>query len=59
MTYRLIALVLLILAAALGHGFATASGVTLTAQILLGYAVLIGATLPLALAWWRQTSRGW
>ena len=59
MTYRLIAIVLLILPLFFGYAFVTASGVVLTIQQALGYILPFLATLPLAITWWRQSARGW
>lgn len=59
MTYRLIAIVLLILPLFFGYAFVTASGVVLTIQQSLGYILPLLATLPLAITWWRQSARGW
>ena len=59
MTYRFIAFVLLILPLFLGYAFIAASGVVLTIQQALGYILPFAATLPLAITWWRQATRGW
>ena len=59
MTYRLIALTLLILPLFFGYAFVTASGAVIGVQKILAYALPLLATVPLALAWWAQTSRGW
>ena len=59
MIYRFIALSLLILAGFFGYAFVGASGARIPAQIILGYLAPLSIALPLAIVWWRQTTRGW